>query len=112
MDPFVQGTLEEIYKNDDDTTVFIKSTNVVQPESAMVVMDPTTGDVLGLVGGRGEKTESRIFNLATQAKRSPGSSIKPLTVYAPALDAGLITYASVFERFAFPLMSIRPPPVP
>lgn len=101
MDPFVQGTLEEIYKNDDDTTVFIKSTNVVQPESAMVVMDPTTGDVLGLVGGRGEKTESRIFNLATQAKRSPGSSIKPLTVYAPALDAGLITYASVFDDSPF-----------
>jgi len=95
MDPFVQDTLEEIYENDRD--YFPYSNDGLQPESAMVIMDPYTGDVLGLVGGRGEKTQNRISNRATMTTRSPGSSIKPLSVYAPSLDAGLINYASVFD---------------
>ena len=60
-------------------------------------MDPYTGDVLGLVGGKGEKIINLGTNRATQAVRPPGSSIKPVTVYAPALDAGIITYGSVID---------------
>jgi hypothetical protein len=67
----------------------------------MVVTDPKTGNILGLVGGRGTKSISRGFNIATMAKRSPGSSIKPLTVYAPALDAGLITYGTIVDDTPF-----------
>ena len=60
-----------------------------------MVVDPKTGHILGVVGGRGEKTESLVLNRATQSKRSPGSSLKPLATYAPALDQGLITPYSV-----------------
>lgn len=98
MDPFVQQTLEEVFEDDSN---FPRVASAVKPECSMVVTDPKTGNILGLVGGRGEKTLSRGFNIATMAKRSPGSSIKPLTVYAPALDAGLITYGSILDDTPF-----------
>ncbi len=95
MDPEVQDTLELVYENDDQ---YFPSTGVgLQPESAMVICDPYTGDVLGLVGGRGEKILNRGLNRATQATRPPGSSIKPISVYAPAMDDGLITYGAVVD---------------
>ncbi|MCL2518532.1 MAG: PBP1A family penicillin-binding protein [Oscillospiraceae bacterium] len=94
MDPKVQKILEEVFE--DESNFRVKST-IIKPESAMVVIDPATGDILGLVGGMGEKTSNRLYNYATQGRRPPGSAIKPLSVYAPALDAGLINYASVFD---------------
>lgn len=94
MDPEVQETLEEVYEAEES---FPKANNAIQPESSMVVIDPKTGDVLGLVGGRGVKDQNRILNRATSTTRSPGSSIKPLSVYGPALEQGVITYATVFD---------------
>lgn len=67
------------------------------PQAAMVIMDPYTGEVKALYGGRGEKTGDRVFNRATQAHRSPGSSIKPLTVYAPGIEYGVITPYTVLD---------------
>ncbi|WP_159563894.1 penicillin-binding protein PBP2A [Streptococcus halichoeri] len=61
-----------------------------QAQGASVALDPKTGGVRGLVG-RVNSTENptfRSFNYATQAKRSPASTIKPLVVYAPAIAAG------------------------
>ncbi len=99
MDPTVQDTLELVYEND---SKYFPSTGVgLQPQSAMVVCDPYTGDVLGLVGGRGQKIQNRVLNRATQATRPPGSSIKPISVYAPAMDEGLITYGSVVDDTPF-----------
>ena len=98
MDPFVQQTLEDVFEDDSN---FPRVASAVKPECARVVTDPKTGNILGLVGGRGDKTLSRGFNIATMAKRSPGSSIKPLTVYAPALDAGLITYGTIVDDTPF-----------
>ena len=98
MDPFVQETLEDVFEDDSN---FPRVASAVKPECSMVVTDPNTGNILGLVGGRGAKTISRGFNIATMAKRSPGSSIKPLTVYAPALDAGLITYGTIVDDTPF-----------
>ncbi len=51
-------------------------------------MDPKSGAVLGIVGSRSQNREFRGFNYATQAERQPGSTIKPLMVYAPALAEG------------------------
>ena len=95
MDPRVQSVLEEVYTNDSE--YFPISSSSMQPESAMVICDPYTGDILGLVGGRGEKVTNRILNRATGTLRPPGSSIKPVAVYGPALEAGIITYASVYD---------------
>ena len=64
------------------------------PQAAFVLMD-YEGRVLALVGGKGEKTQSRNFNRATQAGRSPGSAIKPIAVYAPALEYDLINWSTV-----------------
>lgn len=62
-----------------------------QLQSAIVVMDPYDGRILGLSGGVGEKTINFGLNRATGTKRPPGSSIKPLSAYGPAIDLGLIT---------------------
>lgn len=64
------------------------------PEAAFVLMD-YEGNVLALVGGKGEKTQSRSFNRATMAARSPGSAIKPIAVYAPALEYDFINWSTV-----------------
>lgn len=93
MDPRVQTIMEEVYL---DPKTFVQGEGI-QPESAMVVLDPYTGDVKGIVGGRGEKTLSRGLNRATMSTRQIGSAIKPLTVYAPAIDLGYITYSTMID---------------
>ncbi|WP_048000596.1 PBP1A family penicillin-binding protein [Lactiplantibacillus herbarum] len=61
-------------------------------QGASIAVDPSTGGVLAVVGGRGQHV-FRGFNRATQIKRQPGSTIKPLAVYTPALESGY-TYDS------------------
>ncbi|AYE38604.1 PBP1A family penicillin-binding protein [Companilactobacillus zhachilii] len=56
-------------------------------QGASVAVDPNNGGILAVVGGRGEHT-FRGFNRATQMKRQPGSTIKPLAVYTPAIENG------------------------
>ena len=94
MDPDVQSVLEDIYE-ENSADVFLATSQTLQPESSMVVIDPYTGDVLGLVGGRGTKFQNRILNRATGTKRPPGSSIKPISVYAPAIEYGILNYGSI-----------------
>ena len=65
-------------------------------QAAMVVIDYKTGNVVGTVGGLGEKTESRGLNRATQSVRQTGSSIKPIAVVAPALEEKIITAATAY----------------
>ena len=95
-DPKVQSILEKYYMDVSDTSV-LPTSEVIMPESAMIVADPYTGNILGIVGGRGEKTASRVFNRATSAKRQSGSSIKPLVVYTPAMEYGIIDAGSYVE---------------
>ena len=64
-------------------------------QAAAVILDPTTGDVLGLVGGR-DFDDSK-FNRATQAQRQPGSAFKPF-VYAAALSAGYSPSYQLVDR--------------
>lgn len=64
---------------------------------AIRVVDPTTGEVLATVGGAGEKRVNRALDFSSAALRPPGSALKPLSVYAPALRAGLIRWSTVFE---------------
>lgn len=71
----------------DDTSIFPTSPSGEPAQSASVMIDPTTGGVYATVGGTGEYT-FRGFNRATQIARSPASTIKPLLVYALALENG------------------------
>lgn len=77
----VQDALETVYENR-------KGVYEENSQSAMVVMD-YKGRVLGIVGGLGKKDNVMGFNRAVDAKRQPGSSFKPLAVYAPALEKSL-----------------------
>ncbi len=93
--PKVQAAVDAVYSNRDNLDYV--SSSGQQLQSGITVIDNNTGNVVALSGGIGEKTESRGWNRATDTVRPPGSSIKPLSVYAPALDMGLITPASVVE---------------
>lgn len=67
-----------------------------QTQAAMVIIDHSTGNVLGVSGGLGPKTGANL-NRGTQAKRQPGSSIKPIADLAPALEEKVITAATVYD---------------
>lgn len=90
MDPDIQAVVDSVYEDTDRLPkAYYYSTQQLQ--SAIVLMDPYTGEVKALSGGVGEKTERFGTNRATQSKRSPGSSIKPIASYGPAFEYGLIT---------------------
>ncbi len=93
IDPHVQNSMENVYEN---TANFPNHSGDKPVQSAMVVMDPETGEIKGLVGGIGKKEGNLILNRATQSKRQPGSTIKPIAVYAPAMEEGIITAADVY----------------
>lgn len=88
VDPDIQTTMEDYFEDSANFQIF---SGDVQPQAAMVISDPHTGAIKGMVGGRGEKDRNRGLNRATQTKRQPGSSIKPIAVYAPAIDMSVIT---------------------
>lgn len=94
IDPDIQAMLEEIYTNEAN---FIRNSDGELLQSAMVVLEASTGEIKGVVGGMGDKNGSRTYNRAT-ALRQPGSSIKPIAVYAPALDLGVITPADALNN--------------
>lgn len=94
MDSKVQAHAEQLYA---DPTNFPnqKDKNGKPIQSAFVVIKHDNGEVKALIGGR-EYTLERGFNRATSAFRQPGSSIKPITVYSPALEHGMMPF-TVFD---------------
>ncbi len=73
----------------------------IEPQSTAVLMDQHTGYVLGIVGGRGEKTSSRSLNRATDSPRQPGSTFKVIAAFAGAIDSGYSTPATVYDDAPF-----------
>lgn len=94
VDPDIQMQMEEVFENENNFPVSYRDEKI---QGAMAITDPTNGYVKALVGGRGEKNMSRGLNRATQTTRQPGSTIKPLSVYGPAIDLGLITPDSAVQ---------------
>ncbi len=95
LDMDVQRQVDAIYQ---DVSNMPKSWSTEQQlQSAMVVIDNNTGDVVALSGGVGEKKDFLGYNRATQAKLQTGSSQKPVSVYAPAFESGKVTPATVFK---------------
>lgn len=92
LDPKIQSALEEVFS--DSATYGIKGKDGATLQGSMTVMD-YSGHVRGLVGGIGEKTGNLVLNRATDAKRQPGSTMKPIAAYAPAIEQDLIHYSSI-----------------
>ena len=102
IDPEVQAQAEAIYE--DESNLNYHSSSGQRLQSAITIIDNETGDIAAIVGRIGEKTINRGFNLATDAQRQPGSSIKPLTVYAPAVDMGLISPITVMPDYPYQVL--------
>jgi len=93
LDWNVQQQVEEIYCNLDNIPGV---RGAQQLQSAIVVIDNRTGDIVGIAGGTGEKTEYFGWDRA-QTELQSGSSIKPISVYGPAFESGSITPATVVK---------------
>ena len=98
IDPEVQAIVDSVYQNMENLNII--SSSGQQLQSAIVIIDEM-GDVVALAGGMGEKEGSLSWNRATDSLRPPGSAFKPLSVYAPALEAGLITPSTVMDDAPF-----------
>lgn len=95
-----QEIAEKVYEDLSNTPYTITKTDgtVEQLQGAMTIIDPYTGYVVAMVGGVGPKIYDRGLNWAT-TYRPCGSATKPISVYAPALDQGIITGASTVDDF-------------
>lgn len=90
LDQNYQASMQVIY---DNTALFPVAEDGTRAESGSVALDPKTGGVRALVGrvGSNQNPGFRSYNYATQVARSPGSTIKPLVVYSPAVAEGWST---------------------
>ena len=94
MDPTVQNAIDKAYN---DGSLFYTEANGDFMQSAMVVMDHTNGNIVGLIGGTGQKLNNLGLNRATQSKRQPGSCMKPIGAYGPAFELGKLNLESYIE---------------
>ncbi|MBR2666797.1 MAG: PBP1A family penicillin-binding protein [Oscillospiraceae bacterium] len=104
IDLNVQQAVDNIYSNSSNLQYNSASSGQAL-QSAITVIDPYTGHVVALSGGVGEKTTSRAWNRATSTRRQPGSSIKPLSVYSPAIELGVALPNTVLDDSPFMLMN-------
>lgn len=91
-DPALQKKVEAIYADDAHFPAHLE-TDEEDPQAAIYVMD-YQGRCVAVVGGRGEKTKSRLLNRATQSKQQPGSTLKPIGAYTLAVEHNLINFSS------------------
>ncbi|MEG2216767.1 MAG: transglycosylase domain-containing protein, partial [Clostridia bacterium] len=83
MEPDIQMNCEQLFA---DNACF-PQVDGESPEAAIVIVDVKSGGVAALLGGR-ENNVALAYNRATRIRRQPGSVIKPILVYAPALETG------------------------
>lgn len=98
VDMDVQAVMDEIFTNVENVPAV---RGLEKPQAAMILMDPYTGAVLGMEGGVGEKKGNLVLNRATGSRRQPGSSIKPIAAYGPALELAHLTPYSVLDDSPF-----------
>lgn len=112
MDATVQTRAEKVFNTQN---LFVTNASILddQPEgpngsTVIIENNPNPGQIKAIVGGYGKKTGNFVLNRAVSSRRQPGSSIKPLAVYGPALDTGKITAASIFTDETVYLNSAQP----
>ncbi len=96
VDPKVQSIVESVYA--DRGNLNYTSSKGQQLQSGATIIDNTTGDIVAVAGRVGEREGRFLLDYSTVVRQC-GSAIKPLSVYAPALDAGVITPASVIDDY-------------
>ena len=96
LDPEIQAKMDAVFLDEENFPGGLGNDGTY-PQASMVLMDPYTGHVKALYGGRGEKEGDLVLNRATQTHRSPGSAIKPITVYSPALEYDLVSPITVVD---------------
>ncbi len=101
VDLEVQKVLEDVYVNRKNFPN-IKSKDGDKVQSAMTIMD-YNGRVVAIVGAADEKKGPLCLNRAANSYRQPGSTIKPLATYAPAIELNLINYSSKIKDYAIPV---------
>ncbi len=92
MDKRAQEALDAYFESDERFASYGEDFS-----AASVILSPVTGDLLAIYGGAGRKTADRLLNRATDTLRPPASTLKPLALYAPAIEEGLVTEATVFD---------------
>ena len=116
LDPEIQTTVEDTIRNwnkypalrDPADKVYRSKnadgtyTEIIQPQAACAVLDYRTGELKAIIGSRTEVTSRKTLNRATDMKMPVGSSIKPISVYAPALELGA-SPASVVYNMPVPI---------
>lgn len=103
MDQNVQSAMESVFTN-------LNNLPNKGVQAAMTIMD-YQGRVVGVVGGAGEKKQNRGLNRAVSSKRQPGSSIKPLSIYAPAVENNLYNWSSMIQDSTSRYVNGKPWPV-
>ncbi|MBE6810582.1 MAG: hypothetical protein E7521_05955 [Ruminococcaceae bacterium] len=97
IDTKIQSTIENVYLNQNKYFSQKSSKNKgINVQSAMTIMD-YNGNILGIVGGVGEKTVNRGLNRAIDSPRQPGSTMKPIGVYVQAIENGYTSYSTMIE---------------
>ncbi len=94
VDMKIQDIAEDVYVQRTNFPSERAETPADRAQSAMTIMD-YNGRIVALVGGAGEKTENRSNNRAVSAVRQPGSSIKPLSIYAAAIEEDYVTWSTM-----------------
>ena len=99
----VQKNIDEVFGREGEDSLFPTLSGDGQPQAAMVVISVEDGSVKGIYGQAGKKTANLVLNRAKDTTRQSGSSIKPLTVYGPALELGLVEPGSpvIDEPFTY-----------
>jgi penicillin-binding protein, 1A family len=94
LDSKMQEAAEQVYLQD---SLFPASSSDQLIQSGAVLVDPRDGGIRALIGGRGQQP-FRGFNRAVQLKRQPGSTMKPISVYTPALERGYTPEDTIMDE--------------
>ena len=96
FDPAIQSIVDEVYQ--DPSNFDYPSAKGTPMDSAITIVDVATGEIKGIAGGVGTKTVNRGQSLA-YTRRQPGSAIKPVSVYAPAIEYDAVTPATIIDDY-------------
>ncbi len=108
FDPDVQAAVDAVYTNRENLDYTSRSGERMQ--SSISVIDNNTGDLVAIAGQFGQKEGNLLSNFANSSPRQPGSSIKPLSVYAPAFEMGKISPITVLDDYPYQEMNGNPWP--